>query len=71
MQRPLAGEPLYRAAVKVAEHRERIGPGGTGRDLIPVLRHSAEYAVINNLLQGGANLRDIGCTEPILFEYGE
>lgn len=69
VQRPLTGEPLYRTAVQLA--KRRVGAGATDRDLLPVFRHSAEYSVIDKLLQGGGNLSDLGLVEPILFEYTE
>jgi hypothetical protein len=69
VQRPLAGEPLYRTAVQRAEGQ--VGAGATDRDLLPVFRLSAEYSVIDKLLQGGGNLSDLGLVEPILFEYTE
>jgi hypothetical protein len=68
-QHPLAGEPLYLAAVRVAERL--LASGCDPRQLHPVYRQSAEYAVINDLLGGGGQLRDLVLCEPILFEFVE
>jgi hypothetical protein len=68
-QRPLSGEPLYQAAVGAAERR--LVSGWDPRELLPVFGRSAEYAVINDMLHQGSQLRDIRLIEPALFEFEE
>lgn len=68
-QRPLSGEPLYLAGVRAAE--VLLASGREPRELLPVLRRSAEYAVINDLLRDGGRLQDLVLCEPALFEYVE
>jgi hypothetical protein len=66
-RRLLSDEPIYTAAVRLAE--ERVAAGAA--ELLPVLGRSAEYAVINHLLHQGSQLRHIRLVEPALFEFAE
>ncbi len=62
-------EPIYVAGVAAAE--SRISEGHAPIDLRPVFSHSAEYAVILELIRPDGSLDGIRLVEPVLFEYEE
>jgi hypothetical protein len=68
-ERLLSDEPIYAAAVRLAEQRVAAGAGPA--ELLPVFGRSAEYAAVNQLLHQGSQLRDIRLVEPLLFEFVE
>lgn len=66
-RRLLADEPVYVAAIRVADRLRSAG--ATTEALLPVFGRSAEFAGINQLLNRGSQLRDIRLTEQALFEF--
>jgi hypothetical protein len=62
-----AAQPIYTAAVKVAD--ERIAGGLVQQRLMPIVGHSAEFTAINQLARGGSKLSDVRLVEPVLFAY--
>lgn len=62
-----ADEIMYRVAFEHAT--SLLKSGKSPNDLLPVFGRSAEYAVINRLLEKGGSLDGIRMVEPVLFGY--
>lgn len=67
-ERALATEPLWQDALSFAIEEKQSGV--TGKDLLAIAAHSAEFDVANQLLNQGAKLADIVLTTPV-FQWPE
>jgi hypothetical protein len=60
----LGDEPIYVAA-------RRLAPDCGADDLLPIPRHSAEWAVIADMIGSGSRLKRIVVIEPVRLEFDE
>lgn len=64
-EKPLSSEPVWRAIVDFA--RAEVELGVSGRDLLLVAIHSAEFHAANQLLSAGSRLENLVFTSPVLM----
>ena len=63
-EKPLSSEPVWGAVVSFA--RAEVESGVSGRDLLLVAAHGAEFHAANQLLEKGSKLDNLVFTPPVL-----